>query len=195
MLPQVVYEMIAVGYLRGMRQRPLCRICIGAGPIAADDFNFLVTSEPRQDRFSRAIWQESEGLARLDVDENGSIAVPTFHREVIYAYHADRRLGRGRDRAEVAQEGRGLHFHPESGSQSLIHLSTGCQPQGFQLFQQAVAHPCPGLDEIRKPFSKHLSLAAGLAAKELAHTKPQDDAPTPARHIVDGALILTVDMV
>ena len=60
-------------------------IRIGAGPIAADDFNFLVTFEPGQDRFSRAIWQESEGLARLDVDENGSIAIPTFHREVIYS--------------------------------------------------------------------------------------------------------------
>ena len=86
-------------------------------------------------------------------------------------------------------------IHPESGSKSLIHLSTGGQPQGFQLFQQAVAHPCPGLDEIRQPFSKHLPLAAGLAAKELAHTEPQDDATAPARHIVDGALILTVDMV
>src|SRR5437016_7880497 len=87
-------------------------IRIGAGPIAADDFNFLVTFKPGHDRFSRAIWQESEGLARLDVDQNGSIAIPTFHREVIYAYHADRRLGQGRDRAEVAQEGRRLHLHP-----------------------------------------------------------------------------------
>jgi hypothetical protein len=68
-----------------MRQGPLDRIGIGAGPIAADDFNFLVPFEPGQDRLSRAIGPESEGLARLDVDENSSIALPTFQREVIYS--------------------------------------------------------------------------------------------------------------
>src|SRR2546423_9546823 len=123
--------MIAVGYLRGMRQRPLRCIGIGASPIAADDFNFLVTCEPGQDRFSRAIWQEIEGLARLDVDQNGSIAIPTFHREVIYAYHADRRLGRGRDRAEVAQEGRGLHFIPSLGASRSFTSALAASPKAF----------------------------------------------------------------
>jgi hypothetical protein len=72
--------MIAIGYLRDTRQGPLDRIGIGAGPIAADDFNFLVPFEPGQDRLSRAVRQQIEGLARLDVDENRSIAIPTFQR-------------------------------------------------------------------------------------------------------------------
>ena len=82
---QILEQMIAIRYLDGMRKSTAHRIRIGTGSIAADDFNFLVAFEPGPDRLSRAVWQESERLARLDVDQNASIAVPTFHREVIYA--------------------------------------------------------------------------------------------------------------
>src|ERR1700694_2409239 len=120
---------------------------------------------------------------RPEGDQEGSVAVPTSHGKIIYPQHAHSSIWRGRNGTQVTQQGWCLHFHPEPWSQALIHLSTGGEPQCFQLFQEAVAHPCPGLDEIRKPFSKHLPLAARHAAKELAHTEPQDDATAPARHI------------
>jgi hypothetical protein len=68
MVSQILDEMVAIGNLSRIRQRPLDCIRIGTGPISADDFNFWVTFELRQDRFGCAIWQELKGLARLDVD-------------------------------------------------------------------------------------------------------------------------------
>jgi len=43
-------------------------IRIGTGAIPADHVNFLVTLQPRQDGFSRAIWQEIKRPARLKID-------------------------------------------------------------------------------------------------------------------------------
>lgn len=85
MVSQILDEMITICNLSRMRQRPLHCIRIGTSPISADDFNFRVTFEPGQDRFGCAIWQEIKGLARLDVDQHGSIAIPTFQRKVIYS--------------------------------------------------------------------------------------------------------------
>jgi hypothetical protein len=86
MLPQVLDQMIAVGYLRGSRQRPLGCIRIGAGPIAADDFNFLVPFEPGQDRISRAIWQETSRRRLLTRAQgwtrSGSRSANTFRWQV-----------------------------------------------------------------------------------------------------------------
>jgi hypothetical protein len=41
-----------------------------------------------------------------------------------------------------------------------------------QLFQKAIAHPCPGLDKIMKAFSKHPPVAGGRTVKELQYTMP-----------------------
>jgi hypothetical protein len=48
-----------------------------AGPIPADHLDFWMHGEPGHDRFSRAIWQEIKGLARLDVKQKRSIRIST----------------------------------------------------------------------------------------------------------------------
>jgi len=95
---QVLDQLIAISHLGGMRQRSVHRVGIGAGPISADYVNFSMAFEPGKNSLSGAIGQEIDWPARLEVDQNGSIAVPTPHGEIISSQHADRGIIRGRDR-------------------------------------------------------------------------------------------------
>jgi hypothetical protein len=76
---QVLDEMISISHLGGMRQRSVHRVGIGAGPISADHVNFSMAFEPGKNSVSGAIGQEIDWPARLEIDQNGSIAVPTSH--------------------------------------------------------------------------------------------------------------------
>src|SRR5258708_39134711 len=149
-----------------MRQGSFDGIRIGTGSVSADDFNFLVILQPGQDRFSSAVWQEIEWLAALKVDQNGSVAVPAPDGEIIHPQHPYRFIGKGRDGTQATQQGRGLDLHPQSWSQALTYLSTGGEPQGFQLFQETIAHPCPGLNQIGKAFGKNFSWACRCEASQ-----------------------------
>ena len=80
MLTQVLHQMVAVGDLGGMWEGAFRRICVGAGPVSADDFNFRVTLQPGQDGFRRAVRQEIERLTGLQIDQNGAVAVPPPQR-------------------------------------------------------------------------------------------------------------------
>src|SRR5436305_9734436 len=71
--------MISISHLGGMRQRSVHRVGIGAGPISADHVNFSMAFEPGKNSVSGAIGQEIDWPARLEIDQNGSIAVPTSH--------------------------------------------------------------------------------------------------------------------
>ena len=98
-------------------------------------------------------------------------------------------------RTQVTQQGRGLDLHPQSWSQALTYLSTGGEPQGFQLFQETIADPCPGLDQIGKAFGKNFSWACRCPASKLAHTEPKHHVAASTWHIVDRAPVLTMDVV
>src|SRR5512135_3014502 len=161
--------MISVRHLGGMRQRTAYGVCIGAGTISADDVDLWMLLEPRENCLSGAIGQEVEWPVRLEVDKNGSIAVPTSEREVIDPQHAHGSIGRRRDRSQVAQQGWCLHLHPQSWSQPFAHLSTRGQPKRFQLLQQAVGHPCPGLDKLRKALAENAAWTGERQTAELAH--------------------------
>src|SRR5579875_774926 len=106
-----------------MRQRPLDSIRIGTSSVSTDHLNFLMMLQPGQDRVSRAVRQEVEWLASLEIDEDRAIAVPTLDGEIINPDCPHRRLRSGSDAAHIAQQGRRLHLHAESGSQTLTHLS------------------------------------------------------------------------
>ena len=56
MFTQVLDEVVPISDLRRMRQCSLHGIRVRTGAIPADHFNFLVPLEPRQDGFSRAVY-------------------------------------------------------------------------------------------------------------------------------------------
>src|SRR5207247_7744085 len=115
--------------------------------------------------------------------------------KVINAQPGDIRLGSVWDGPQIAQQRWRLHLHSQPGSQTLTHLGRGCEPNGFELLQQAIAHPCPRLDQLGKTFSKHLAGTGSTATHKLAHSEPKHHLAAPAWHIVNRALILTVDRV
>src|SRR5438105_15963908 len=97
--------MISISHLDGMRQRTLDRIRIGTGPISAYDLNLPMVFEPGKNGVGCAIGQEVKWSVRLQVDQDGSIAVAASHGEVIESQDVHRGIGRRRDAAQVAQEG------------------------------------------------------------------------------------------
>src|SRR6266849_9579139 len=100
----------------------------GTGPIPADHLDLWMAGERGLDRFGGAVWQDIEGSACLDFDQNRSILVSTSHGKVIDPQHSHIRSGRVFDGPQIAQQGWRLHLHSQSGSEALTHLSRGCEP-------------------------------------------------------------------
>src|SRR6266446_2188525 len=87
--------------LRGALPRALR---IGTRPIAGDDLHTRMRLEPLRHRHGRALWQEGDGLAALQVDEDRAVGVAFAQRPVIHAQHPGRRGVRLRLPTEQAQE-------------------------------------------------------------------------------------------
>jgi hypothetical protein len=74
-LSKVTQEMKAIGDLRG-RGGPVPRpIGIGSRAIARNDLHPRVVPEPLRPRGTLTVWEERDGLAALEVHEDGAIRV------------------------------------------------------------------------------------------------------------------------
>ncbi|GAA2771542.1 hypothetical protein GCM10020219_046390 [Nonomuraea dietziae] len=77
-----------VADLYRIRQGTSNRLAVGARPVAADDLDPRVGSQPRLQHIGTAAGQNIDPLAGLGVDQDGGITVTALESEVIDTQHA-----------------------------------------------------------------------------------------------------------
>ena len=108
----VLYEMEAIRHLGGLRCPSPCAVCRGFRAIPRDHLHAGVRLEPLRTRARpRGSRSEGDGLAALQVHEDGAIGVAFPQRPVINTQHAGRR---GRQL--------GTQRHPRRGVCRLIRM-------------------------------------------------------------------------
>ena len=93
-LAQAVPQVPAVTGLDGAGQRAADRLAVGAGAVAADDFDARVIAQPGFQHVRFAAGQDIDPLPGLGVDQDGRVDLAAAQREVIDAqcpWHGDLR--------------------------------------------------------------------------------------------------------
>ena len=189
----VLYEMEAIRHLGRLRCPSPCAVGIGFRAIPRDHLHAGVPLEPLRKRVALAVWQEGDGLAALQVHEDGAIGVAFPQRPVINTQHAGRR-GRGlRLLAQPAQER--VPADPQGPGVAEAH--PGFPAQRAAERHQALGQPQraarPGGRDGRQPFGEDAAAAGAIAAKPLAHPELEVHAIRRPGQIRQGPLVVTMD--
>jgi hypothetical protein len=93
---EILQEMKAVGDLHGSRSSLPCAFGIGGRAIARDDLDPGMRPQPLGQSIGRALREQRDRLAALQIDQHGAIALTFAQREVIHTEDRRRRTRRKR---------------------------------------------------------------------------------------------------
>jgi len=191
--PEILQQMKAVRDLRGCRS-PLPRAFgIGGRAIARDALDPWMLPEPLGQGIGRAIWEERDWVAPLQINQHGAIRLAFPQREVIHT--KDRRRRERRDRLSPEQAQQRVPAHPEVPLVAEVH--PGCAPQSDAEGDEALSEPQrasrPGGGHGGEPFGKDAAAAGAIAAKPLADPQLKAHPILGPGQIGEGALVVTVD--
>lgn len=93
---QVLDQVEAIRHLGGLRRPVPGAVGIGFRAIPCDDLHARVGLEPLRERVALAVREQSDGLAALQINEDGAIRVAFPQGEIVYPQHAGRGERRGR---------------------------------------------------------------------------------------------------
>ena len=109
-LAEVVPQVPAVGDLDSVWCAPAAAVGVDTGPVPADHLGSRPGGEPPGERVRRAVIQDVDRPAGLDVNQQRPVAVPFAQRELVHAQHPRRRAERGvGQRADQPQQRRPAH--------------------------------------------------------------------------------------
>ena len=136
--------MKAVGDLDGGVGTLPGTVGIGFLPITRDHLILRTLPEPPRQGLGRAIGEECDRLAALEIDEYCAEGVAFPHRKIVHAEHSGTGQRRDRQPAEHAQEGATAHGPAQAPAELCACRLAQCQGDMRQPVQETLRPPGPG---------------------------------------------------
>src|SRR6266851_8758869 len=176
--------------LRGALPRALR---IGTRPIAGDDLHTRMRLEPLRHRHGRALWQEGDGLAALQVDEERAIGVAFPQRPVIHAQHP----GRGGLwlwlPAQQAQERVPTHPHVPRVTEAYPGFPAQRHAEGEEALGQPQGAARPGGRHRGQTLGEDAARTGTFVAKPFADPQLEGNPILRPGQVCQGAPVVTMD--
>src|SRR5215472_4190952 len=162
--------MKAVSDLRGCRSPVPSAFSIGGRAITRDDLDPGMPPQPLGQSLGRALREQRDRIAALQIDQHGAIALAFAQREVIHPKDCRSRTRRKRQLPEQTQQRVAAHARVPPAIEVYPGRASQSDAESNEALGQPQRAPRPRYRYRRQPFGENPPPTVAFAAKPLADT-------------------------